>query len=162
MRHFFTLIVLCFATINLGACVINDVVDGVVQATESPEKRSARLKRERVARERQAEYRRQQAVDRQKREEEKIAAIVNSFRATCSSYGYATGTPDFNQCVGNELKAYEQKQTLLAMDRAASKRAADQRARDEAERRREISAEIDAANEQRRRDVNDFFGMPNY
>ena len=148
-------------TLNLGACALNDVVDGVVQAAETPEKRSARLKREQQARAEQAEYRRQKAAEQKKREDEKIAAIVNSFRTTCSNYGYKIGTPDFNQCVGNELKAYEQELTLLAMERAASQRAAEQRDRDEADRRRQLSREIDAKNDQRRRDVNDFFGMPN-
>jgi hypothetical protein len=151
MHRFFLLVIFCFVTLNLGACALNDVVDGVVQAAETPEKRSARLKRERQARAEQAEYRRQQEERKKEREKEMIAAILKVFRNTCSNYGYVAGTPDFNQCVGNEYKAsmheFKQEQKLLEMERAASRLAADQ----EALRRRQNYAE----EEQQRRDLQD-------
>jgi len=76
LHRFFLLIVFCFVTLNLGACALNDVVDGVVQAAETPEKRSARLKRERQARAEQAEYRRQKAAE-QKNEKTKRLQQLN-------------------------------------------------------------------------------------
>ena len=163
MRSVVAILFIFCAGFALTGCLATDIADGVAKMTESPEKRLARLKREEAARLQQQENIRRAEIRRKEKEAETVRLLVESFRKICLDYGYQAGTPDFKQCVGNEIRGWEQKQNLLAMEEAAQRRAAAAINREEAAEKKRKNAEawrdLEAAREQRRRDTADSFDM---
>ena len=98
---------------------------------ETAAEKAARYERDRWSRE--------QAVER---EREKALAREQGHIDTCTAYGYKKGTPDFNQCVANEKRQYEQKKALADMAEEAERRAANEIAREQAAEKRSQNREF--------------------
>ena len=62
-------------------------------------------------------------------EQRKIESRENGYKQACLEYGYAVGTPEFNQCVSSERRAYtakkERQKLAAAMKEQARKAASD-------------------------------------
>ena len=161
-----TIIFISIGSLALTGCISNDISGGIAQVFETPEKKAKRLKKEAIAGQKRREYKRQKELAKQKELVEKAELLLAAFNKTCSDYGYQPGTPDFNQCVGNEIKSWDRDQALLAMEEAAQLRDAEQVKREKnAERRRvneQRKRDRDAEYEQSKKDINEFFDMPNY
>ena len=60
-------------------------------------------------------------------EEQKIERRENGYKQACLEYGYAVGTPGFNQCVSSERRAYtaqKERQKLAAAIKEQAREAA--------------------------------------
>jgi hypothetical protein len=56
-------------------------------------------------------------------EQQKIESRENGYKQACLEYGYAVGTPEFNQCVSSERRAHtaqkERQKLAAAMEKQA-------------------------------------------
>ena len=116
----------------VGCLAIGTMMSGC----STPEERAKARERARAYELRQAEYELRQAEQR-----------ANSYKDTCTTYGYEVGTPQFNQCVATEKRQYEaeQRDAQAARERKALEtKMARQAKKEERRRRSECRSKLDS------------------